>query len=388
MKILYFDCFSGISGDMTLGALIDLGIDKNLFISELKKLNIEGWSIEFSNLIKNGISANHVEVILEHKHHHEHRNLSDINIIIEKSDITSNAKDIAKAIFLRLAQAEAKIHNSTPEEVHFHEVGAVDSIIDIVGVAICLDILAPDAVYSSVINDGYGFINCQHGVIPVPVPATMEILSVANANFKQIDIEGELVTPTGAAIISEIAQSYGNPPMFKAVKTGYGSGKKDFKIPNVLRITLGETNENTNQTITIIETNIDDSTSEILGYTMEKLFEHGAKDVFFTPIYMKKNRPAVMLTVMCSQDKVIQMEDILFTETSTIGVRKYSVDRTCLQYKFDTVATKYGDLNVKISEYKGIKRVLPEYESAKELAHKNNISLSHIYTECSQNQLD
>lgn len=384
MKILYFDCFSGISGDMTLGALLDLGIDKDLFISELKKLNVDGWEIEFTTSIKNGISANHVEVILEHKHHHEHRNLSDINTIIEKSDITSNAKNIAKAIFLRLAQAEAKIHNYTIEKVHFHEVGAVDSIIDIVGTAICLDILAPDAIYSSVINDGYGFINCQHGVIPVPVPATMEILSKANVRFKQIDIEGELVTPTGAAIISEIAKNYANPPIFKPIKTGYGAGKKDFKIPNVLRIILGETNENTNQTITIIETNIDDSTPEILAYTMEKLLKNGAKDVFFTPIYMKKNRPAVMLTLMCSQDKVTQMEDILFAETSTIGIRKYTVYRTCLQYKFAKVTTKYGDLDVKISKYKNTKKVIPEYEAAKELAQKNNISLNDIYIECSK----
>lgn len=384
MKILYFDCFSGISGDMTLGALLDLGIDKDLFISELKKLNIGGWEIEFSNSIKNGIGANHVEVILEHKHHHEHRNLLDINTIIEKSNITSNAKNISKAIFLRLAQAEAKIHNSTIEKVHFHEVGAVDSIIDIVGTAICLDILAPDAIYSSVINDGYGFINCQHGVIPVPVPATMEILSKANAKFKQIDIEGELVTPTGAAIISEIAKSYANPPTFKPIKTGYGAGKKDFTIPNVLRVILGETNENTNQTITIIETNIDDSTPEILAYTMEKLLKNGAKDVFFTPIYMKKNRPAVMLTLMCSQDKVTQMEDILFTETSTTGIRKYISDRTCLQYRFSKVTTKYGDLDVKIYEYKDTKKVVAEYESAKELAQKNNISLNDIYIECSK----
>lgn len=378
MKILYFDCFSGISGDMTLGALLDIGIDKNLFMSELKKLKVEGWDIKFDKSIKNGITANNVDVIVEHSGHC-HRNLLDINNIIDKSDISLNAKKIAKAIFLRLAKAEAKVHNSTPEQIHFHEVGAIDSIIDIAGTAICLDILSPDSVYSSVINDGHGFINCQHGTIPVPVPATMEILSTANANFKQISVEGELVTPTGAAIIAEIAKSYGNPPIFKPIRTGYGSGKKDYNIPNVLRVTLGEIDSTKNERIAIIETNIDDSNPEILAYTMDRLFKSGAKDVFFTPIYMKKNRPATMLTVMCAEQDISKMEDILFTETSTLGVRKYFTDRTCLEYKLDTIDTEFGKLDIKVCEYKGIKKVSPEYNSAKNLALENNVPLTTIY---------
>lgn len=379
MKILYFDCFSGISGDMTLGALLDLGIDRDLIFSELKKLNIHGWKIDTTKVIKNGITANNVDVILQDEYNHEHRNLKDINIIIDKSNITQNAKDISKAIFLRLAKAEAKIHNSIIEEVHFHEVGALDSIIDIVGTAICLDILSPDVIYSSVINDGYGFINCQHGMIPVPVPATMEVLSQANAVFKQIDVEGELVTPTGAAIIAEISKSYGNPPAFTAIITGYGSGQKDLKIPNVLRVTLGEIDDNNYENITVIETNIDDSTPEILAYTIEKLFENGAKDAFLTPIYMKKNRLASMLTVICTDEKIKQIEKIIFTETSTIGLRKYSVNRTCLHYDFDSIDTIYGKLDVKVSTYNGNKKISPEYESAKKLSQKNNIPLFEIY---------
>ena len=444
MKILYFDCFAGISGDMTLAALIDLGVDKDLLVSELKKLNLDGWEIMVSDLPKHAIGAKHVDVILsgeatigehthepghshehphEHSHSHDHkgiigkissvfhhhhhandhqhtddkhhnsenhhtakahshphRNMSDIAVIIDESGISQGAKALAKRIFMRLAIAEAKVHGSTPEKVHFHEVGAVDSIIDIVGVAICIDLLRPDKIYSSVLHDGYGFITCQHGTIPVPVPAVVEVLSERGAVIKQFDIEGEMMTPTGAAIIAELAESFGPMPLMKITKTGYGAGKKDFAIPNILRLTMGETEDGEgNDSIMVLETNVDDCTPEILGYVMEKLLAAGARDVFFTPIYMKKCRPATMISVLCDLTLVSQLENILFSETSTIGIRKYAVTRRCLPRKSVTIQTEYGELKGKMTEHDGATRISVEYEDACRLAREKNVPLIDIY---------
>ena len=409
MKILYFDCFSGISGDMTLAALLDLGVDKDLLVSELQKLGIDGWEIVVSETSKHGIGAKHIDVVLEehnhthnhghehhhhehkgligkitglfHHHHHEHhhRNMADIAEIINKSTISERAKDLALRIFMRLAVAEAKVHGTTPENVHFHEVGAVDSIIDIVGAAICIDILAPDKVFSSVLHDGYGFIKCQHGTIPVPVPAVTEVLAARGATIKQLDIEGEMLTPTGAAIVAELAESFGTMPQMKITKTGYGAGRKDFPIPNILRLSLGETNEETGDSVTVIETNIDDTSPEILGYVMKKLFDAGAKDVFFTPIYMKKSRPATMISVLCSECDVPIMENILFTETTTIGLRKYNVVRNCLPRKSVIVNTPYGDVKGKEVTIGNNSRITIEYDDACRLAQEKNVPLIDIY---------
>ncbi len=414
MKILYFDCFSGISGDMTLAALLDLGVGKEQLVNELKKIHLHGWEIELSETAKHGIGAKHVEVILEdekhshhgHHHHHEHtpdhghhhhdghehhhhhhgehghvhRNMSDIARMIDDSGISEGAKDLAKRIFMRLAIAEAKVHGTTPDKVHFHEVGAVDSIIDIVGTAICIDILSPDQVYSSVLHDGYGFVNCQHGMIPVPVPAVTEVLANAGVSFKQLDIEGEMMTPTGAAIVTELAQRFGPMPEMKVVKTGYGAGKKDFPIPNILRVVMGEAVSSAgSDRVTVIETNIDDTTPEIMGYVMDKLLQAGARDVFFTPVYMKKGRPATMISIICDNSAVAVMEDILFRETSTIGVRKHEVARTCLPRKAVTIPTPYGEVKAKETHYKEVKRLTLEYDDACRLAKENGVSLKDIY---------
>ena len=392
MKTLYFDCFSGISGDMTLAALVDLGVDENLLVSELQKLNLSGWQIRFAEVSKCGIGARQMTVVLDehthaHAHHssdehaHVHRNLSDIVTMIDKSAISSAAKDLSKRIFMRLAVAEAKIHGTTPDKVHFHEVGAVDSIIDIVGAAICIDILSPDRICASVLHDGYGFVQCQHGTIPVPVPAVTEMLAARQgASLRQLDIEGEMITPTGAAIVLELAEQFGNLPEMKILKTGYGAGKKDFSIPNVLRVIRGETRETvTTDFITVIETNIDDTTPEILGYVMGKLLEAGARDVFFTPIYMKKNRPAMLLTVLCDDAQIPQMEQILFTETSTIGLRKFQAQRTCLPRKIIKVTTRYGDVQAKQVHCGGTTRIALEYEDACRLAREQNVPLMDIY---------
>mgnify|MGYP000338187853 CR=1 FL=1 len=270
MKALYFDCSSGISGNMTLGALMELIDDPNYLVNELKKLNVDGYHIHISKTKKNGITGTYVDVHLEHDdhdhhehthdhdhehhhehvhthehdhehhHHHEHRNLFDVNKIIDDSDIDPKAKDLAKRIFMRVAKAESKVHNETLENVHFHEVGAIDSIVDIIGTAILLCKINPDVIYSSVVNDGYGFIHCAHGMISVPVPATSEIFAASNVISRQIDVDTELVTPTGAAIIAEIASSYGMMPVMNVKKIGWGTGTKDLVIPNVLKVTLGE----------------------------------------------------------------------------------------------------------------------------------------------------
>jgi uncharacterized protein (TIGR00299 family) protein len=386
MKVLYFDCFSGISGDMTLSALLDLGIDFQWFVNELKKLHVDGWEIKLSEKSEHGIAAKHVEVEILDKHSthhehsaHEHRSMSDIEHIINSSAISDGAKDLAKRIFMRLAKAEAKVHETTPEKVHFHEVGAVDSIIDIVGTAICIDFLSPEKIYASVLHDGYGFVHCQHGIIPVPVPAVTEILASKGVNFKQLDIESEMMTPTGAAIICELANSFGAMPEMKIEKTGYGVGTKRFAIPNLLRIIQGNTVVlPDNDKVTVIETNIDDSTPEIIGYVMDKLFEAGARDVFFTPVYMKKCRPATLLSVLCDVEKTSLMEHIIFTETSTIGIRKYDVERTTLPRSEVLVSTSYGEVKGKAYEYDGTKRISIEYDDACRLAKEKNIPLKDI----------
>ncbi len=418
MKVLYFDCFAGISGDMTLGALLDLGINKEVFLGEISKLNVSGYHFEFSRTEKNGIGANKVDVVLDevggklqlskdkniglkkngfrvngdlrknvtvgkvkvNSHEHLHRNFFDIVKIIEDSHISDGAKKMAVRIFRRVAEAEAIVHQKKVEDVHFHEVGAVDSIVDIVGTAICLDLLKPDRVYCSVVNDGHGFVKCQHGLIPVPAPATLEILRAGNASFKQIDVEGELITPTGAAIISEISAGFRGIPVIKVEKIGYGAGTKNFSIPNVLRVSLGEMEEDGSlDEAVMLETNLDDLSPEVLGFVMERLFESGAKDVFFTPIQMKKNRPATKLSVLCSYENIRIMEDIIFSETTTLGIRRYGVERTILPYKKGSLNTKYGQLDTKISVYKGVERISVEYESAKRLALNNGVALAEIY---------
>ena len=408
MKTLYFDCSSGISGNMTLAALTEIIGDEKYLVEELKKLNIDGYKIDISKKVKNGITGTHVDVILEHQHehshvldehmheeenhihhhehgeehhghhHHEHRNLQDVCKIIDNSSIDEASKDLAKRIFMRVAKAESKVHNKPLEEVHFHEVGAIDSIIDIVGTAILINKIHPDKIISSVVNDGYGFIECAHGRMAVPVPATSEIFANSDVEFRQIDIDTELVTPTGAAIIAELSSEFTTLPAMKIEKIGWGAGTKDLKIPNVLKVYYGEMQEQ-NQKITVMETNIDDCSGEILGYVEELLFQNGALDVFYTPIFMKKNRPAYRLTVVCKEPDILRLQNIIFKETTTIGIRYRFEYRTELEREFVTIDTKYGKLQAKKVVNNGETYIYPEYESMKELAEKNRIPLKEIY---------
>lgn len=382
---------------MTLGALTEIVGDENYLINELKKLNIGGYKIEISKKVKNGITGTYVDVILENEqhehhhnehhehdenhnneHHHEHRNLYDVEQIIDNSSIDEKSKELAKKIFMRVAKAESKVHNKPLEEVHFHEVGAIDSIVDIVGTAILINKINPDKIISSIVNDGYGFIECAHGTMSVPVPATSEIFASSNVKFRQIDIDTELVTPTGAAIIAELSTEFTTLPSMTVEKIGWGAGYKDLKIPNVLKVYYGEMNEQ-NDGIVVMETNIDDCSGEILGYTSEKLFKNGALDVFYTPIFMKKNRPAYRLTVVCKKENILKLQNIIFRETTTIGIRYRYEYRTELAREIIEIDTKYGKLKAKKVINNGETYIYPEYESMKELAEKNNIPLKELY---------
>lgn len=398
MKVLYFDCSSGISGNMTLGALLELCDDPEYLEKELNKLHVDGYHMHISKAKKNGITGTYVDVHLEHdhhdhehhhhehdhhhhhdhEHHHEHRNLFDVNKIIDDSDIDEKAKDLAKRIFMRVALAESKVHNETLENVHFHEVGAIDSIVDIVGTAILITYLDPDKIYSSIINDGHGFIECAHGMISVPVPATSEIFAASQAMTRQIDIDTELVTPTGAAIISELACSYGVQPPMNVNKIGWGCGSKELSIPNVLKVTIGEMKD-VNESIIVIETNIDDCTAEILSYTMEKLLDNGALDVFFTPIFMKKNRPAYRLTVSCLKKDIDMMKDIIFKETTTIGMRYREENRFVLKREIIERKTSLGNVHFKVCSCDDEKYYYPEFEDLKGIAVQTGIPLKEVY---------
>ena len=404
-KILYFDCSAGISGDMTLGALIDLGADKNAFLTELEKLHLEGYEIAFETTQRNAITATHVNVILtgqeqvhdhthihehihdhghthehDHEHHshdhergHFHRSFRDIRQMIQNSELSKEVKDLSLRIFTRVARAEAKVHHKDMEEVQFHEVGAVDSIVDIVGSAILITMLKPDRICASVVQDGHGFVHCQHGMLSVPVPAVCEIFAESDALIRQIDVDTELVTPTGAAIISELADSFGTMPVMTIDKMGWGAGTKILKIPNLLKVTLGyqETvsdNYTEQDEIMVLETNLDDCTGEMLGAAMEILMENGALDAFYTPIFMKKNRPAWCLTVLARPEDTEKMERLIFLHTTTIGIRRHLDQRRILKREKAVVPTAYGELQVKRVALEDGYRDYPEYESAKKLA--------------------
>ena len=402
MKTLYFDCSSGISGNMTLGALIEILGDEDYLLEELKKLNVPGYHIEISKKVKNGITGTYIDVILEehnhshehehehhheeneeqhyhtHEHHHEHRNLNDVNKIIDDSLLDDKVKKLAKNIFMRVAKAESKVHNKPLDQVHFHEVGAIDSIVDIVGTAILIDKINPDRIISSIVNDGYGFIECAHGIMSVPVPATSEIFANSEVKFRQIDVDTELVTPTGAAIIAELAEEFTTLPAMVTEKVGWGIGSKDLKLPNVLKVYYGEIDK-PNEDFVVIETNIDDCGGELFGYTQELLFKNGALDVFYTPIFMKKNRPAYRLTVACRRKDMYKLQNIIFRETTTIGMRYRFEYRTELEREIIEIDTKYGKIKAKKVNNNGEIYIYPEYESIKEVAQKNNVPLKDLY---------
>ena len=387
MFLLYFDCFSGISGDMVLGALTDLGLSKTDFLREIGKLGIgEEFSVSFAETQKCGIRANKAHVNVtdhhhdhdDHEHHHHGRNLNDINRLINESDLSGNVKRIAKDIFIKVAAAEAKVHGKPMEEVHFHEVGAVDSIVDIVGAAILLDMLRPDKIMCSPLSEGTGFVHCAHGTIPVPAPATVEICAAAGIPLAICEERGEMVTPTGAAIMAAMATEFGPMPPMEKMRVGYGAGDKDFVRPNLLRVYYGEVKDE-KEDAWVLETNVDDMSGEAIGFVMTKLFAEGAKDVWFTPIHMKKNRPATTISVLCDVKDMPRMERLLFEETTTIGIRKYSVERTMLRREMKEVSTVYGTVRVKVSYLGDMKKAAPEYDDCKKLALEKGVPFREVY---------
>ena len=454
MKILYFDCATGISGNMAIGALLEICDGEQYLRDELAKLEVPGYQLNVIKRDSHGIDGTYVEVLEAntgipvdaihdgnknvgssatlglhhghtHSHHHEldsspehhshghyhdhehdhsldnhchnhqddndnnhnhvHRTYADIKQIIEGSGITEAAKELSRSMFQKVAAAEAAVHGKPIDEVHFHEVGAIDSIVDIVSVAILMDYINPDRVISSVVSDGYGTIKCAHGVLSVPVPATSMMYKNEKIRFKQIEVPTELVTPTGAAIISTFAESYGLMPEMNLNKIGIGVGSRNIGGPNTLRVFLGEDvtadGETQNDDIIVINSNIDDSSGEDLGYVLEKLMDAGALDVSYSPIFMKKNRPAYRLEVICRAETREKLSEIIFDETTTIGVRYYVVQREELTRVRTLVDTELGQIEAKqISTASGHTYTYPEYESMKTIASELGISMKSVRT--------
>ncbi len=379
MRILYFDSPSGISGDMTMAALIDLGVDIKKIKRELKKLGLSNYTIKTTLERRHAIEGVRFKVrTTESKHH---RTFKDIKKIIEKSKLAKEVKVLSIEIFKTLAIAEGSVHGISAEKVHFHEVGAVDSIVDIVGVAIAIIDLKVDAIYSSPIPLGSGLVSTMHGTMPIPAPATIELMR--GIPTKPSPVAMELTTPTGAVIAKTLVKEFGPMPAMVIEKIGYGVGGKDFEeIPNILRVVLGEmtaTPESDSQSAIVLETNIDDMTPEIGGYLIERLLKEGALDAYITPVQMKKTRMGMLITVITEEKLKDSLLEVIFTESTSIGVRSYRVERDCLAREIKMIKTPYGKVGVKLSYLNGrLVNSAPEYEDCKLLAEKKGIALKEI----------
>ena len=414
-KTLYLECESGISGDMTVAALLDLGADQQVLKKALASLPVQGFDIRISRVKKSGLDACDFDVVLdkEHENHdhdmeylhghthatehmhghdvhnhdaeyiHEHRSFVDILQIIESSSLTERAKKTATDIFSVLADAEAKAHGVPRNQVYFHEVGAVDSIVDILSVAVCLDNLDIDQVIVTELCEGRGTVRCQHGILPIPVPAVTNIVQANHLKLKLTQIEGELVTPTGAAIVAAIRTSDKLPKSFFIEKTGLGAGKREYACAGILRAMILESeNEKSwmeKDEICKLETNIDDCSGELLGYTLERLLAAGALDAHYQPVFMKKSRPAWELTVICREEDRAKLEALIFAETTTIGIRRARMERTVLPRSRYVVHTAYGDVAVKRCLLENGERCYVEYDSAAKLAQEQGVPLQDIY---------
>ena len=459
-KTLYLECYSGISGDMTVAALLDLGVDRAVLDRVLKSLKVSGFETKISRVVKSGIDACDFDVVLDkehenhdhdmeylhghhHKghennhfydhnhvhedkaehfhshehnhahgagsaqdrHHHEHCGIKEITYIIEHSAMNENAKKIALRIFEILAEAESKAHNVPVDQVHFHEVGAVDSVVDIVSVAVCLDDLDVTEVIVPVLCEGRGTVRCQHGILPIPVPAVANIVNANHLYLKMTEIEGELVTPTGAAIVAAVKTKDKLPETFEIQKIGIGAGKRQYECPGILRAMIisqsAETdeakaqseefknpeignnpkaeNQETKDTIIKMETNIDDCSGEVLGFVMERLMKAGARDVHYVPVFMKKNRPAWVLNVICKEEDIEMLQNIIFEETTTIGIRYSRMERTILPRETRTLPTPWGEVLAKVCTLNGKEQLYPEYESVAQLSREKEIPFAEIY---------
>ena len=397
-KTLYFECYSGISGDMAVAAMMDLGADRTRLMEALDSMPLEGFRVEVTRRMRSGLDVADFNVILDednhdhdmdylygehhgdHDHHpHTHRRMAEITDIISKTRMTDNARSIAMRIFSILAEAEARAHGIPVEQVHFHEVGAVDSIVDIVSLAVCLDDLSPDTVCFSDLYEGTGTVRCQHGVLPVPVPAVVNIASEHGLRLRITPSQGEFVTPTGAAFAAAVSNAEPPDGPLSIIKVGMGSGKRETDRSGILRAMIIDTGDRGN-TVCKIECNIDDCSGETLGYTMEKLLSEGAMDVFCTPIVMKKSRPAHTLTVLCSEQDADRMTEMLFRETTTIGVRRIIMDKVMMDRRIETVDSPIGKVDVKVCSFGDVRRSYPEYESLKRICSEKGMSYSEAYS--------
>lgn len=429
-QILYLECSAGISGDMVVAALLDLGADRENLEAALKSIPDKSFSVEIGRIKKAGIDCCDFKVCLDaahenhdhdmeylhgsrhhgyeaaddahggsRAHHHEHgeaghhshekgqahghahRGLKEIRDIIGKVDMTENARRLALKIFEIIAGAEAKAHAVPVEQVHFHEVGAIDSIVDVVAAAVCLDSLAVKNVVIPKLCEGQGFVRCQHGMLPVPVPAVSNIVTESGLVLEIMDVEGEFVTPTGAAIAAAVCTGNSLPKGFRIKKIGLGAGKRTYEKPSILRAMLIEDNKKDDTSVYCLESNMDDCSGEILGYLMEKLMAAGARDACYSPVYMKKNRPAWKLTVLCEKEDIPKLENIIFRESTTIGIRRYPVERTVLPRELQSVMTKWGETGVKICRHGERVEYYPEYEGARILCEKSGLPYKEIYQE-------
>ena len=445
-KTLYLECYSGISGDMTVAALLDLGADREVLEKTLGSLGVDGFRTEITRVKKSGLDACDFAVILDeahenhdhdmeylhghlyerhghdhgehhehshsehnehhhgaehhhvhehrhgeepHAHHHEHRGMKEIREILLSSSMTDRAKEIALSVFEILSAAEAKAHGVPADQVHFHEVGAVDSIVDVAAAAVCLDNLDVTEVIVPKLCEGTGTVRCQHGILPVPVPAVANIVEQNHLNLQITNVEGELVTPTGAAIAAAVRTSDVLPDRFTIEKTGLGAGKRQYACPGFLRAMIIRPEDNSEKDrIYRLETDIDDCTGETLGLTMDKLFAAGAREVHYTPVYMKKNRPAYELTLICTEEKIRQMEEVIFRETTTIGVRRIPMERTVLKRRQQNIKTPFGEAEAKICTLPDGREVCyPEYESVQSLAAEAGLGFQEMYRQI-QNSWD
>jgi len=377
MKIAYADCFSGVSGDMFLASLLDAGLPIEVLREGIDALDLpEKIELKLTETHKGALRASDLEVIVPHSHNHRH--LSDILSIINGSRLNDNVKQTASRIFTMVAEAEARVHGEPVEHIHFHEVGALDSIVDVIGAAIGLDALGIQKLYASPLPYGSGTVESAHGLLPLPAPATLEILTKANAPLSPLQSDAELVTPTGAAILATLA-TFERPAM-AVTATGIGAGKRDLAWPNVMRLIIGETPEADAAEMVQIETNIDDMNPQFFGYVMDKLFAAGAKDVYLIPIQMKKNRPGTLLGVICLRRDEAVVSEVILRETTTLGMRVIPIGRHEALREFRKVETPYGHLTMKVKVLNGkVIQAAPEYDECIRLANANNVSLAEIY---------
>lgn len=379
-KSLYLECNAGISGDMTVAALLDLGANEGVLREVLDTIPAKGFDIVISRVKKAEVDCCDFNVVPEGEHeNHEHRGMTEIRQILTDTKMTEGARKIASRIFDILAESEAKAYNVPVDEVHFHEVGAIDSIVDIISVAVCLDNLEISDVIVPKLCEGTGTVMCQHGVLSIPVPATANIVSKYGITLEIMDVKGEFVTPTGAAIVAAVSTSDKLPKNIKIKSIGLGAGKREYEITSILRAMLIDYVNEEQDTIYKLESNIDDCTGEELGFVLERLFAAGARDVHYIPVYMKKNRPAWQLTVICKQEDIENLEHIIFRDTTAIGIRRVEMERTVLKREQLTLQTAFGPAEVKVCTVDGEKRYYPEYDSVAKICREQRASYNEVY---------